>query len=49
MSATDITTGKELDVNKIKSAIEEIRTLALTEQKQWKVWAKVILFKTQKT
>lgn len=33
MSATDITTGKELDVNKIKSAIEEIRTLALTEQK----------------
>ena len=33
MSATDITTGKELDVNKIKSAIEEIKTLALTEQK----------------
>lgn len=33
MSATDITTGKELDVNKITSAIEEIRTLALTEQK----------------
>jgi TP901 family phage tail tape measure protein len=33
MSATDITTGKELDVNKIKSAIEEITTLALTEQK----------------
>lgn len=33
MSATDITSGKELDVNKIKSAIEEIRTLALTEQK----------------
>lgn len=33
MSVTDITSDKELDVNKIKSAIEEIRTLVLTEQK----------------
>ena len=33
MSVTDITSDEELDVNKIKSAIEEIRTLALTEQK----------------
>lgn len=33
MSVTDITSDKELDVNKIKSAIEEIRTLVLAEQK----------------
>lgn len=33
MSVTDITSDEELDVNKIKSAIEEIRTLALSEQK----------------
>lgn len=33
MSVTDITSDKELDVNKIKSAIEEVKNLALTEQK----------------
>ena len=33
MSVTDITSDKELDANNIKSAIEEIRTLVLAEQK----------------
>ena len=33
MSVTDITKDEELDVNKIKSAIEEIKSLALSEQK----------------
>lgn len=33
LSETDITKDSELDVNKIKSVIEEVRTLALAEQK----------------
>lgn len=33
MSATDITNDEELDVNKIKSAVEEVKALALSEQK----------------
>lgn len=33
MSVTDITNDEELDVNKIKSALEEVKALALSEQK----------------